>query len=437
MAGSFYLVERSLVQETVDGFFGNGRYLAFNERTAANIPGSPQKSDLAWEECRTIQRYRDRVQGSGHVIAVNIASLINILRSRQGKETVDRIWAIAGLLNDAFQEKLKPAVDYSETGRKEYWRTYARFAKILMEESHSLGVFCIPASVESRDERIPSWCPPLSGRPACISMMSDWWNYPVDDNLGQPNREILHAEPDDEEQCLKRVTAIEKHPLKHVSVSDDEQTLHIQGFVVDMITEVVEDPLLLGALQYTYNSEWSTMSHGNPIHIANVNWHTRSLNLARRLAYGTSGDVTAIPPEYLMAYFADHRICKDAELAYRDAMAMITSCDPGKVTGLEEGRRNRAYECIGKVKGKPGYTFFDTQAGRFGTATLGCRPGDKICVLYGGHPLYALRWSNISELAGTEETPARFCSIAFIPHLMEPHQSDAARMAPDKVFNIR
>ncbi|KAJ8111538.1 hypothetical protein OPT61_g5891 [Boeremia exigua] len=437
LCGSSWIDLDSFVEFTVDGHFGAaGAYITSVTHVLANHPGRFRPVSLPWEECRTIQRYREVIYDNSFVQDGNIPVLVNTLRLRKGKEPVDRIWAIAGLLEGTVQSDLAPFVDYSETGRREYWRTYVQFAKALVHRSQSLGLLCVPPSVEAKDDNVPSWCPDLAGHPACSLVITDFWNYPLRDS-GLPARENLHLDPDDEERSIARGRAVLWHPLKLISFSEADELLHARGFVVDTITEVIEDPLLLGATEYTANSEWSTMSLDNPVHVANIKWHERSLDLARRITYGKAEEVSAIPAEYLMAYFADCRISKDAETAYRDAIAMITSCDSGKVTNLEQGRRRRAYECIGTAKGKVGHTFFGTQGGRFGTSTPGCKKGDKICVLYGGHPLYALRWPESADMAGSEEEPARFCSIAFIPHLMEPHQSDAARIGPDRMFAVR
>ena len=65
-------------------------------------------------------------------------------------------------------------------------------------------------------------------------------------------------------------------------------------------------------------------------------------------------------------------------------------------------------------------------------------PTQKVCVFYGEVPLHILRWSEpekgINVIHG--EGPAEFCGVTFIPHLMKPHEQEAARLGPDEIFVI-
>lgn len=266
--------------------------------------------------------------------------------------------------------------------------------------------------------------------------MIDYWNYPTN-HPGQPASAALTTE-NDAEACSTRVAAIQRHPQKLISFVKDDKFLHVRGFIVDTISEVIEDARLLGKMEYIYSSQWATMSFNNPTHVAAIDFHTQALELARRTFYSTYEGVSDIPPEFLMAFNADCRINEHEETAYRDAFSMFTSCDPTRVTNLEILRRKRAFSCIGSMKTLVGFSFFATKGGRFGLAVPGCKAGDSVCVFYGGHPLHILRWQ--SEGPGVDvqniKGPAKFCGISFVPHLMEPNQSDAARLALDEIFVI-
>lgn len=95
--------------------------------------------------------------------------------------------------------------------------------------------------------------------------------------------------------------------------------------------------------------------------------------------------------------------------------------------------------CIAYLDAVVGHSFFATESGRFGIASPGCTPGDKICTFYGGECLYILRWPKEKESPkglkpGSNTT--EFCGVAYIPHLMEQHQREGARMESDEIFFV-
>lgn len=226
LCGSLWINMDDFIEFVVNGYFSNGAYIPFNEITAANVPGKPSKADLAWVECQTIQQCKEVIQFHTCIAVMNIPWILNKLRSRQGKEPVDRIWAISGLLGPKVQEMLNPMVDYSESGRKHFWKTYARFTRTLMAASETIALFCIPRSIEERHESVPSWCPSLSGRPACSSRLNDFWNHPVN-AFGQSVSHNLQAEEDDEERSEARYRLIDNHPLKSISTTEDDKLLRV------------------------------------------------------------------------------------------------------------------------------------------------------------------------------------------------------------------
>jgi hypothetical protein len=82
-------------------------------------------------------------------------------RSRLAKEPVDRIYAMLGLTEktDTIYVAKLP-VDYSEETRTKYWRVYAEFGKIALQNEPHLRLLSAASSAE-RPERLPSWCPNL------------------------------------------------------------------------------------------------------------------------------------------------------------------------------------------------------------------------------------------------------------------------------------
>lgn len=54
-------------------------------------------------------------------------SILARLQYREAEEPIDSIWATTAMLHEGLQKRFVPIVDYSELGRKEYWKTYTRF----------------------------------------------------------------------------------------------------------------------------------------------------------------------------------------------------------------------------------------------------------------------------------------------------------------------
>jgi hypothetical protein len=139
-----------------------------------------------------------------------------------------------------------------------------------------------------------------------------------------------------------------------------------------------------------------------------------------------------------MTLLCDTRISREAAIAYEDAWTNFIDLEHNHLDVLPPERRSRALKWVNRLVGLTGHSFFSTTSGHFGIATPGCKPGDKVCVFYGENPLHILRWpepeGETSAIHG--EGPAEFCGVAFIPHLMKPHEQEAARLGPDEIFVI-
>ena len=93
-------------------------------------------------------------------------------RSRLAKEPVDRVYALLGLTEETdtiYVAKLP--IDYSEEARTNYWRVYAEFGKIALQNEPHLRLLSV-ASSDERPERLPSWCPNLCS-PATLDILDD------------------------------------------------------------------------------------------------------------------------------------------------------------------------------------------------------------------------------------------------------------------------
>jgi len=383
--------------------------------------------------CNAVGFYRNLVAGgwvSHKIDARSLGTELYELRDRRVKEPIDRVWAIVGLLQRDLRNRLSSWVDYSAKGRHEYWKTWIMFAKTLMGETCGMSLLHIPPTRELKSPHLPSWCPNLSGISACKMTIDGTWN----DSIDKQGSYIRWAffEENSREKSLARGTAIRNDDKNFVSTVINDNVLRVRGFEVDTIEEVVEHGNPLDVTLDNYNPD--SGEHMALYDVA-VDCYLRSLELARYVFYGKSEGVSDIPEDFIMTFFLDLRINERAKDAYRKLLPKLkawysrTSYISWDVA-----------QCQGRFRQLHGLTFFSTKGGRIGYAHPGCRPGDQIAVLYGEEPLYVLRHLDTKSDEDDATTGAsdhvQYLGAAFIPHLMEQHQRDAAHIGPDTTFFI-
>lgn len=434
LLGSLWLRFEEFLDFTIQGYFSTVPYIA-SLLQFLDIVGSFGSS---FEDFLTLRRYREDVVSTGAVLIHNISYLLYKLRNRHVKEPVDRAWAITGLLSDHLRSELNPEVDYSDKARVSFWETHMRFARTIMVAEQTLCLLKIPPTIGERLQSSPSWCPALEGVPACFLLIDGAWTIRVS---GQEYELLLQETIEEGDQTQHFIDteplSIQYESHRSISSREGNDCLYTCGHVLDTISEVVEDHELRGCYDYIYNPH-TARDMSNPIHAANVDVYTRSLLLARQTAHDAEKDIDSIPSEYLMALLMDTRISREAVKAYENGWNMFRDGDIRFHGELPAERKMRAMLWAGRLDIITGHSFFSTTGGRFGIATPGCKPGDKVCVFYSELPLHLLRWPEPEHETGAlhGEGLAEFCGVAFIPHLMKPHEQEAARLGPDEIFVI-
>jgi hypothetical protein len=141
-----------------------------------------------------------------------------------------------------------------------------------------------------------------------------------------------------------------------------------------------------------------------------------------------------------MLFFLNRRINERAKDTYREVLPRLKSWYSSPFGGFPTARRWEQVQYHVQLTSLRGHTFFSTKGGRIGYAHPGCRPADQIAVFYGGEPLYILR--NLDTKSDEDDATrgasdrVQYLGAAFIPHLMEQHQRDAAHIGPDTMFFI-
>jgi hypothetical protein len=329
-------------------------------------------------------------------------------------------------------------VDYSGVGRKEYWRTYVKFAKLVVETETSLRLLHYPRTLERDIENIPSWFTDLAGKRAAPPILIGQWNHPAS---GQINTQYsFTTNKRDVKESKARRAAIDAHPARLIACSEHDNLLRVRGFVTDRIATLVGEPeIAQWAVDYVFDADWADWTVSNPKHSTTMSVYARAVALVQKDYHGQNSVSSDIPIEFLMCLFTDHRVSTNALQGYQDAYSVFTGGGLKFLLSLDEHRQPVTSECMNTLKYLTGYYFFATEGGRFGLASPWVKPGDRICTFYGGSPLYILRWSEEKIEVGekADETDnAEFCGIAYVPHLMEQHEREIARLADDEIFVI-
>jgi hypothetical protein len=384
--------------------------------------------------CHSADFLRNKTAKEGKIKVIefhNVAIKLYDLRFRHVKEPVDRVWAIVGLLESDFRDRVAPEVDYSEKGRFEYWKTWIMFAKILIDEPGGMRLLNIPPTLEPRPSYLPSWCPNLSGRAACNMLIDGLWTDAIDKQPAGIRWAL--SEENSQAKSGERFQAIWNHDGLSFDTVKHDDLLRVRGFVLDTIEEVVEHEEILD-ISYDHYDRHS--EEHMALYAIAVSKHIESLDLARCVYYGKSEEVTAIPDDFVMTLFLDCRIADRAENAYREILPKLATWYDG--SGVDATWHQ--VQCRGRMKNMRGHTFFSTKGGRIGFAHPGCQPGDQVATFYGELPLYILRQLNPTkddiDSTGQASDHVQYMGAAFIPHLMEQYQRDAACIGPDTTFMI-
>ncbi|KAH6438853.1 hypothetical protein HBI59_153700 [Parastagonospora nodorum] len=411
------------IEFVINGIFKAGGYIIYDSKVTDRLPSKPKRSNLGYGAIFNINNSRIDQQSGNNAF---LAELLSELRNHRVKEPVDRIWSIVGLLSEELQAKLTSAVDYSEQGRAEYHKTYVKFFKAAITIVQSVSLLMLPPKIGRDDDLLPSWCSDLAAKPMCDLRISEYWNHPVAHRPAQ-QMNILHK-GDDTEKSEARARAITNHLLRDITFRDHDDTLYVQGFVIDRITEIVQDLDLRWEDSYREEGGWEHWNMENPAHVATVKWLEEGVSLARRLSQTSDEE---IPPYFLMSILTDWRITPEAERVFRNALKSMTRGGYNYFHALEGEERGYVWAIMSTMTCFVGHCFFATAGGRFGIAVPGCKVGDEVCALYGGEALYNMR------RIGSERSTVKFCGVAFIPFLMEQHQRDAAKLQEDEIFGIQ
>ncbi|KAF3008569.1 hypothetical protein E8E13_007243 [Curvularia kusanoi] len=387
-------------------------------------------------EYRFFQEWRniEWLRGPGRVGAEWLPYLLDKLRLRCSVEEVDRIWAIFGILGEELQSLLSPLIDYTEIARREYWHTLTNCMKKVVTASQNLEVLHVVRAHSVKHPYLPSWCPDLRGRGEVPKYLTQFWIHEVDRIRQQRFRGT-----EDVEMIQEESRRIGSHGRKLIIVSENNNYMSVHGFEVDTIVEIVEDTCLVGAWHYTldFTSFEDNYKEENPTHVAAMRWLKSGIELASRAfqQHVNDEDESGVAEEVFMSFWLSESVSDAGKSALTDAISSLTTFHYHRYAEDEE-RWNQAIAAMDQYRSLVGHTWVRTEGGRFGIATPRCRPGDKVCVFYGGQPLYVIRPHELEAncVPGDETELWDFVGLAYVPHLMNQHTTYDARKCPDRMY---
>jgi hypothetical protein len=287
------------------------------------------------------------------------------------------------------------AVDYS----KKWWQVYIQYGKLQLQSETTLLLLSMSASQE-RPAELPSWCPNFNSPPKEPFSLGGVIGYQAgfeswEDRL-RPNVQI-----------------------------SDSNNIGIFGFRVDYVRQVVGSP------KHCFETEPSYGPSGSSALL--LDYESRCLKVSQD-TYKSSDKVpeahwrtltadadfhsrSPLPPKVLDDYERIKKLWKKR----RDQ----TSPDPYSV---DESERQGNLNYHQNWEAKRTRTFFSTHKRRVGLGPCDLQEGDVICVLYGGAPLFVLRFNDNNE--------AQLVGDAFVYGLMDLKSLPADKRGKDEWFTI-
>jgi hypothetical protein len=322
--------------------------------------------------------------------------LLAFTRARKCKEPVDHLWGVLGLVDPDMRDLAKTSgwIDYSVTGKSQFWRSYIKFAKLEVENDGRLMLLSTTRSF-SKPQEMPSWCP-------------NWASTQKALNLGLM---VYSCGYYDEESRRSDIT-----------VDVDRDSIRVPGFRIDTIDQVVEQ-----------GSDMYLISHL-------LAWESQCLQLSRRV-YNSD----AVPKAHRRSLIGDllYRdtenrtlLCEeDPEYNYNLWKASFEAMSPGNLKERELDQSVAEYEAwfeyydalMNACKGR---AFFSTSKGRIGLGPADVVKGDVVCVFYSGAPLYVIRFKDRNG----EGDEAELVGDAYVHGLMRKGQ---AFNSPDREADER
>jgi hypothetical protein len=334
---------------------------------------------------------------------ISLAQLLDASRFRVCTEPVDHLWGILGLMDQVTRDEIQSSewVDYTDTGKSQFWRSYIKFARWMVQRDQSLYTFSAARSL-LKPQQIPSWCP----------------------NWASPQKEyrfpwyIYSSGYNDVESRKLGIT-----------VQPEGDGVRVPGFRIDIIHQVVETcrGWVDSSKPYSSENRWRDL----------LEWESSCLQLSRSTL--SSDNLlealrrTLIADCSILTGDSAHKLCdKDPEYQYglwKRTLGRIISGEGSNLSQSEAEAAENFHAAAHNVC--HGRAFFSTSGGRIGLGPPDVKKGDVVCVFYSGRPLYIIRLKDRKE----EGEDAELIGESYVDGLMRQRQAfESPDRGPDENF---
>lgn len=298
-----------------------------------------------------------------------LLALMRIGREKDCTEPLDRIYGLLGLPDPAVASRI--VVNYSTESKRMWWIAYIQHGKIELQVDTSLTLLSLAVSQQKPIE-LPSWCPN--------------WNSPAKDAIPFTGTAYQAGFESPSDRLRPNFRDVE-----------NSNNIQILGFRIDCVREVVgsskhcfdaeiaHEPSEFYSLMSEYESRCLKVSqdtYHQPNEIPDAHWRTLA-------ADADNQSRSPLPANMLESYL----LCKRLWKLKRDQIS------PSPIDSMSGSERQATLNYRQLLEVKRTRTFFSTHGGRVGLGPCDLQAGDVICVLYGGAPLFVLRFNGSSKVA--------------------------------------
>jgi Heterokaryon incompatibility protein (HET) len=344
---------------------------------------------------------------------VTLYTFISLSRSKTAKLPVDHIYGLLGFVKPALRHEVN--IDYSLESKEHYCGVFTNFVKsyVRMGDNNSVEIFHLLSLAASKvNERIlPSWVPNFeSGVEIDSSFLSS--------------------------EFRAGISSLEKTKFQ-VNLISGTNHLGIRGFKLDDVCQVVASGIVRDRSTKALDSEEEGPKEGEGV----VQWERKCLALSQKVyncqpheipfAHKCTMVAESHPPKsYPLGkeFYENYDYARDFGTLRFDPRSGAEESGI-RLKDLEKSLLNRAVSYLEVVAYWSGHPFFVTRKGRIGLGPARIQPGDVICVLYSGGPLYVLRYESDSKVA-------TLIGDAYVYGCMELDQIPPEERGVDETFII-